>query len=106
MTNFSSGPEFISIEQAAELVGNGAMMALGGRMQMEPMAFVRELVRQKKKGLRLVTVPGGGLGVDMLVGAGCVESIETPQVVLNEFGHAPNFRRGVERARIKIYDQV
>ena len=75
-------------------------------MRMEPMAFVRELVRQGRKRLRLVTVPGGGIGVDMLIGGGCVESIETPQIVLDEFGQAPNFREYVQEGKIKVFDQV
>ena len=101
-----SGPSFLSLEEAAEIVTDGSLLAIGGRMEMEPMAFVRALVRRRKKRLRLVTAPGGGLGVDMLIGAGCVESVESPQVVLNEFGQAPNFRKQVQDGKIRVFDQV
>ena len=100
------GPLFLSLEKAAGLVKYDSLLALGGNMRMEPMAFIRELVRQGRKGLRLVTVPGGGIGVDMLIGADGVESIETPQIVLDEFGQAPNFREYVQEGKIKVFDQV
>lgn len=102
----SLGPRFISLEEGARLIGDKAEVALGGRMQMEPMALVRVLARQGRKGLRLVTAPGGGLGVDLLIGAGCVDSVESPQIVLNEFGQAPNFRRLVQEGRVSVRDQV
>ena len=100
------GPLFLSLEKAACLVSDNSLLAMGGNMRMEPMAFVQELVRQGRKRLRLVTVPGGGIGVDMLIGSGCVESIETPQIVLDEFGQAPNFREYVQEGKIKVFDQV
>lgn len=100
------GPEFIGLEQAASMIHDGAEVALGGRMQMEPMALVAALARAGKKDLRLVTVPGGGLGIDMLIGAGCVASVESPQIVLNEFGQAPNFRRLAQEGRVHVLDQV
>ena len=101
-----SRPVFLSLEEAASLVTDGSLVAIGGRMEMEPMAFVRTLVRHRKKDLRLVTVPGGGLAVDMLIGAGCVKSVESPQVGLNEFGQAPHFRQSAQNGDIRVLDQV
>jgi len=90
------GPLFLSLERAACLVGDDSLLAMGGNMRMEPMAFIRELVRQGRKGLRLVTVPGGGIGVDMLIGADGVESIETPQIsgLICDFIRAPGRSHG------------
>ncbi len=101
-----SGPIFLSLDESAGLITDGSLVAIGGRMEMEPMAFIRALVRHRKKDLRLVTVPGGGLAVDMLIGAGCVKSVESPQVGLNEFGQAPHFRRSAQNGEIKVFDQV
>ncbi len=101
-----SGPVFLSLEEAAGLIADGSLIAIGGRMEMEPMAFIRALVRHRKKDLRLVTVPGGGLAVDMLIGAGGVKSVESPQIGLNEFGQAPHFRQSAQRGEIKVLDQV
>jgi glutaconate CoA-transferase subunit A len=44
--------------------------------------------------------------VDLLIGAGCVASVESPQIVLNEFGQAPNFRREVQAGSVRVLDQV
>ncbi len=102
----SSGPDFLSLEETAGLITDGSLIAIGGRMEMEPMAFIRALVRHRKKDLRLVTVPGGGLAVDMLIGAGCVKSVESPQIGLSEFSQAPHFRRSAQNGEIKVLDQV
>ena len=91
---------FVTLSEAAAAVPSGAKIAIGGAMVMSPMSFVREMVRQEKRDLDLVVVPIGGINVDMLVGAGCVASVELPQVSLGEYGMAPNFRRAVESGRI------
>jgi hypothetical protein len=41
--------------------------------------------------LHLVALPTSSLQADLLIGAGCVESIETSAVSLGEFGPAPRF---------------
>lgn len=92
--------QFVTLAEAAAAVPSGTKIAIGGAMTMSPMAFVREMVRQEKRDLDLVVVPIGGINVDLLVGAGCVRSIEFPQISMGEFGMAPNFRRGVETGRI------
>ncbi len=92
---------FAALSEAAAAIPDGSRLALGGAMVMSPMAFVRELVRQGKRDLDLVVSPIGGINVDLLVGAGCVRSVEFPQISMGEFGMAPNFRRAVESGRIK-----
>ena len=96
--------KWMSLEQAVSLIDHGDRVAVGGRMQMAPMALIREVVRQGKRDLRLVTIPGSAIGVDMLIGAGAAASIETAQVVMDEYGLAPNFRRAVEQGRLRVLD--
>lgn len=93
---------FLSLSEAAFLVEDGARIAIGGAMAMPPMSFVRELVRRGKRDLDIVVCPIGGINVDLLVGAGCVRSVEFPQVSLGEYGMAPNFRRAAESGRISL----
>jgi glutaconate CoA-transferase subunit A len=95
---------WMSLEQAVSLINDRDRVAVGGHMQMAPMALIREMIRQGKKNLQLVTVPGGAMGVDMLIGAEAASSIETAQVVMDEYGSAPNFRRAVEQGRIRVRD--
>src|SRR5690349_11264025 len=68
------------------------------------MEVVRALIRRKAKGLRLLGVPILGLSADLLIGAGCVEEVETSAVSLGEAGLAPRFTEAVEKNLIKIKD--
>ena len=47
-----------------------------------------------------MTVPTGGLNVDLAVGAGLADRIHFAQVVLEEYGMAPNFRAAVQAGRL------
>jgi hypothetical protein len=39
-----------------------------------------------------------------MIGAGVAASVEFAQVILNEFGPAPNFRRHAESGRLRCLD--
>ena len=60
-----------SLADAVSLVGDDATVALGGGLSARlPMAMVRELVRQGRRGLHLVG-SAHSIDVDLLVGGGC-----------------------------------
>ena len=93
----------------ADLVPAGAKVALGGmHMHNNPMALVRELVRQRRAIGELLTSPSAGLGADLLVGAGLVGRIATSYVGFEHLGLAPQFRRAVESGRLAVleYDEA
>lgn len=80
-------------------------LAVGGmHMHNNPMALVRELVRQGKRVARLVTSPSAGINADLLLGAGLVEEILTSYVGFEHLGLAPNFRRAVEGATVRLLE--
>ncbi len=87
----------VSLPDAAALVGDGAMVALGGGLSARlPMALVRELVRQRRTGLHLVG-SAHSIDVDMLVGAGAVRRCEESYVGFEQdLGLAPAYRRAAE----------
>ena len=68
------------------------------------MEVVRALVRRKARGLRLLGVPILGLCADLLIGAGCVQEVETSAVSLGEAGLAPRFSEAAEKGEIKVRD--
>src|SRR5439155_6383719 len=68
------------------------------------MAATRALVRRGVSRLNLVAVPTSGLQADLLIGAGCVESIEAAGVSLGEFGSAPRFAAAVRAGEILVKD--
>jgi glutaconate CoA-transferase subunit A len=69
-----------------------------------PMAATRALIRRGVKKLYLVALPTSSLQADLLIGAGCVDTIETSAVSLGEFGPAPRFSAAAVTAAIKIKD--
>jgi glutaconate CoA-transferase, subunit A len=97
-------PVWTSLSEAAALVKDGDLVALGGHTRNAPMALIRELIRQDKRGLGLVTVPTGGLNVDLAIGAGLVTRLHFAQVVLEEFGMAPNFRAAAQAGNLTLFE--
>ena len=56
--------------------------------------------------LHLVTVPQAGIAADLLIGAGCVATVETAAVSLGELGNAPRFSAAVENGDVAIRDST
>lgn len=80
-------------------------VALGGmHMHNNPMAFVREIIRQQRHIKRLITGPGGSIGADLLIGAGLVEEIVTSYIGMEHLGLAPAFRRMAQAGQIKVHE--
>ena len=84
-------------EAIAELVSSGSSVALGLQMeQMIPFAAGHELIRQKKRDLRLIG-PISDILFDQLIGAGCVKDVVAAWVGNVMMGSAYNFRRATEQ---------
>lgn len=98
--------KLMTAAEAAALIGDGMHLGVGAGMTMNPMAVVREIIKKGIKGLTLTPVLTGGYVADLLIGAGCVETVQFPQIVLDEFGMAPNFRRKVERGELKLLETI
>ncbi len=92
------------IEALAGRVPDGAKVALVKSASGPPTALARALARRGARGLHLVCVPTGGFAVDLLVGAGCVDTLETSAVTLDEFGQAPAFGRAVRAGGLRLLD--
>ena len=97
--------KIMTLREAAKLVPDGAHISLGGfTTQRHPMAFVHEMIRQKKKNLHLYGHSPGG-DWDMLIGAGCVRSVELAYEADEAFSRiGPRFRRAVEGGLIMWED--
>lgn len=84
-------------EAIADLVPDGANVALGLQMeQMIPFAAGHEMIRQKKRNLRLIG-PISDILFDQLIGAGCVKDVVAAWVGNVMMGSAYNFRRAAEQ---------
>jgi len=93
-----------SLADAVALINDGDVVGIGGHTaRRHPMALVREIVRQRKQRLHVVGW-NNGVDMDLLIGAGCVETVETSYIGLGSFGLAPNFRRAAEQGRIRVIE--
>jgi len=93
----------VSLTEAVSLVADGATVALGGGLSARlPMALVRELVRQGRRGLHLVG-SAHSIDVDLLVTAGAVRRCEESYVGFEQdLGLAPAYRRAAEAGTIEV----
>ena len=97
----------IRLDEVPRWVTSGLRIGIGGGpMMITPTALIREVIRGGARDLHLVAASTGGFGIDLLIGAGCVASVEFAQIVLNEFGPAPNFRRWAESGRLRCLDHT
>jgi glutaconate CoA-transferase subunit A len=93
-----------SIDDAIAPIFDGCMLVVPREVSGVPMAATRALIRRGVKQLHLVALPTSSLQADLLIGAGCVETLETSAVSLGEFGPAPRFTAAVTSRAIKIRD--
>ncbi|MEO8137520.1 MAG: CoA-transferase [Betaproteobacteria bacterium] len=94
----------VSLSALAAMVPNAALLALPPDNSLSPAEFARALVRAGVRDLRLLGVPVSGYASDLLIGAGCVASIQTSAVTLGEAGLAPRFSAAVSGGSIEVVD--
>jgi glutaconate CoA-transferase subunit A len=70
------------------------------------MAATREIIRRRIKGLNIVCVPSSSLQADMLIGAGCVASIQAGAVLLYEYGGASRFLEAQKTGKIVLKEST
>jgi len=94
-----------SITQLVARIHSGDCLAIGGGLSWrEPMAALRELIRQNIKDLTLVG-SAHGIDVDLLCGAGSVATCAESYVGFEQdFGMAINYRRACEAGVLKAGD--
>jgi len=91
-----------TLTDAIALVQDGDIVALQNMAtQAAPMALVRELIRQEKRGLGLVVLVGG-MAVDWLAAAGVIDRLIGAAVSMEQFGLCQQYRRAVEQGRIRV----
>ena len=94
----------VGIDSLVSGIADGTKLAIPQDAAGVSMAATRALVRRGVRGLHLVCVPIGGLQADLLIGAGCVQTIETSAVTLGEFGTGPRFAVALKAGTLQIMD--
>ena len=99
--------KILSMRQAvSDFVPDGASVALCLQLeQMIPFAAGHEIIRQNKRGLKLIG-PISDVLFDQLIGAGCVDQVIAAWVGNAMMGSAYNFRRGVEEDGLKVFNMT
>ena len=93
-----------TVNDLIKSVPHKALLAVPPDYSFVPMQIIRALIARQIKQLHVLCVPIGGLAVDMLIGAGCVDVIETAAVSLGEAGAAPRFVDAIQSGKIKIIE--
>ena len=93
-----------SLEEALAPIADGCTLLVPRGNAGVAMAAIRALIRRGVSRLNLIAVPTSDIQADMLIGAGCVESIEAAGVSLGEFGPAPRFAAAVLAGEILVKD--
>ncbi len=98
-------PEILnSLDDALSCIGDGSLLVVPREVSGVPMEATRALIRRGVKKLHLIALPTSSLQADLLIGAGCVETLETSAVSLGEFGPAPRFSAAITGRSIRMKD--
>jgi glutaconate CoA-transferase, subunit A len=93
-----------SLDDALSPITDGCMLAVPRETTGVAMAATRALIRGGLKRLHLVALPTSTLQADLLIGAGCIDTLETSAVSLGEFGPAPRFTAAILAGAIHMRD--
>ncbi len=95
-----------SVRDLASMIDDGASVAVPPDYSGCAMAAVRELIRRGVRDLHLIGVPQAGFQADMLIGAGCVGTVETAAVTIGEYGPAPRFVAAIKSGAVRVLDST
>ena len=93
-----------SLQDLLAGIRDGDSLALAPDYSGCAMSAVRAVAAAGRRHLHLVGVPTMGFQADLLIGAGCVDVVETAAVTLGEFGPAPCFTRAVKAGTLRMRD--
>ena len=93
-----------SLDDALAPIQDGCLLVVPREVAGVPMAATRALIRRGVKNLHLVALPTSSLQADLLIGAGCVATLETSAVSLGEYGPAPRFSAAITGGTITMKD--
>jgi glutaconate CoA-transferase, subunit A len=93
-----------NLAEALAPIADGCVLLVPRESSGVAMEATRALIRRGVKRLHLVACPTSTLQADLLIGAGCVETLETSAVSLGEFGAAPRFTAAVIAGTIRMKD--
>jgi len=99
---FPERNKVVSLAEAVSTIKDGDMIICGGEFNARaPVAVIREMIRQRKKSLRLIG-HASGIILDLACASDMVAEIQLTRLSFErQFGNAFNYRRAVEGGKIK-----
>lgn len=94
----------ITLTELAKQIPDGAKLVVPKDDTGVSVAATFALIARGIKNLHLVCLPVSGLQTDMLIGAGCVDTLETSAVTLGEYGAAPRFTDAAKTGSVNLID--
>ncbi len=92
------------LDALAARIPDGSRVAIPTSRHGVAMQATHALINRRVRDLHLVAVPTAGLQVDLLIGAGCVKTVESAGITLDEHGQAPRFVAAVKAGTINVLD--
>lgn len=92
----------MALSEAVSMISDGDLVSLGGNvLHRAPMAAVREIIRQRKKHLRIVKT-AGAMDVDLLCLGECADSVDAGFISYEtEYSLAGHYRKAVQSGAVK-----
>jgi glutaconate CoA-transferase, subunit A len=93
-----------TLDEALAPITDGCVLAVAREVSGVAMAATRALIRRGVRRLTLIALPTSSVQADLLIGAGCIETLETSAVSLGELGPAPRFTAAVTAGTVRMRD--
>jgi len=93
-----------TLDEALACITDACLLVVPREVSGVPMEATRALIRRGIKRLHLVALPTSSLQADLLIGAGCIKTLETSAVSMGEFGPAPRFTAAILGNTITMKD--
>ncbi|MFT3776996.1 MAG: CoA-transferase [Ottowia sp.] len=106
MLSENASGKCMSLQDAARKIQPGDVIGIGGMtLYRKPMAFVRELARQRARDLTLIGFCSG-FEAELLTAVGALSALRTCYFGLEFLGLAPVLRKAVEQGGVKVIEET
>lgn len=103
----SSAP-IVGLDELIGHIRDGMKLAIphdfNGMYSGAALSATRALIRRGVKKLHIVGIPAGGFQADLLIGAGCVATLEAGSVFMSEYGMPPRFMQAFKDGTLNMRD--
>jgi glutaconate CoA-transferase subunit A len=93
-----------TVDELAAMIPEAAKVAVPADQSGVAMSLTHAMIRRALRALHLVCVPTSGLQAELLIGAGCVDTVETSAITLGEHGTPHRFHAALKAGRIRLLD--